>query len=295
MQGRGHLPPRAFRVCYRDPMGCALWLCMLAVASPAFAQPSDPRAPSADDEAVMAAQLHYRLGRQAYDAGRFEEAAREFEQSYAISNQPRVLYNIYVARRDADQMPGAIEALRQYLELVPDAPDRVELRARLATLEQLYGSQLPPPEEDPDAPIEVEEDPQEPVDVEPTEPATPTASPPPPRASFPVLPVVVISTGGAMVLTSFITGAIALGKEADLEELCPGDRCPAGSEWMDLADSGETLAAVTDVLLIGGIAVAGTGIAMLFLLDDDDAPAETPTASAMCTGDGCVAHLRGTF
>ena len=54
--------------------------------------------PPSDDEA---ARRHFRLGQAYYQNGQFPEAAAEFEQAYQLSGRPQLLYNIYLAHRDA--------------------------------------------------------------------------------------------------------------------------------------------------------------------------------------------------
>jgi hypothetical protein len=101
--------------------------------------------------------------------------------------------------------------------------------------------------------------------------------------------------GGALMLGGVITGILTLGIESDLESQCDAmGRCPESAR--SDRDSGETLALVTDVLLIGGVVVVGVGVA-LFLLDDGDAGVETesPQAAAACGPDGCAASLRVRF
>ena len=66
------------------------------------------------------ARMRYQAGLAKYDAGLFAEAAEEFEAAYQASPRPELLYNIYLARRDAGQTERAIDALRRYLPHVDD-------------------------------------------------------------------------------------------------------------------------------------------------------------------------------
>ena len=85
-----------------------------------------------DDEA---ARRHFRLGQAYYQNGQFAEAATEFEQAYQLSGRAALLYNVYLAHRDALHTRQSYEALRQYLDEMPDPPDEDHLRARLQHLE----------------------------------------------------------------------------------------------------------------------------------------------------------------
>src|SRR5688500_8532502 len=100
----------------------ALFLCLMA--------PSLVLAQGGDDEA----RRHFRLAEAHYANASFEEAAREFEEAYRLSQRPQLLYNIYLAYRDAADIDHAADALRRYLELVPDAEGAAMLRGRLAAL-----------------------------------------------------------------------------------------------------------------------------------------------------------------
>src|SRR4051794_4468626 len=76
----------------------------LGASSIALAQPSN-----ADEQA----RTHFRLGNVHYEAGEFVEAAAEFQAAYELSHRPQLLYNIFVAHRDAGNLPQAISALRE--------------------------------------------------------------------------------------------------------------------------------------------------------------------------------------
>src|SRR5206468_2722341 len=54
---------------------------------------------------------------------------------YGLSGRGQLLYNVYLAYRDAQDSPNAARALRGYLAAVPDAEDREHLQARLTALE----------------------------------------------------------------------------------------------------------------------------------------------------------------
>ncbi len=81
------------------------------------------------------ARAHFAVGRAMYDAGRFPEAANEFQQAYDLSHRPQLLYNLYISYRDSSQLVRARDALRQYLAEVTDVPNRLHLVSRLEALE----------------------------------------------------------------------------------------------------------------------------------------------------------------
>jgi hypothetical protein len=109
-------------------------------------------------------------------------------------------------------------------------------------------------------------------------------------------PVVTMGIGGAMLLTSAVTGFVALTKVNDLVRACPHDECPAGFDYAGARTSARTFVGLTDILLIGGALVTGGGAAW-FLLKDDSSKAPAPSArtSAACTKEGCGATFRFDF
>jgi hypothetical protein len=124
-------------------------------------------------------------------------------------------------------------------------------------------------------------------------------------SSFPVVPVILMATGGAMMATSVVTGLMAVSKKSewdDARKQCTqADNCallrPARvTELNDVKSSGQTLATVTDILLFGGVAVAGTGV-VLWLLDLGDSGESAPntTAGLACVPGACSATMRASF
>ena len=86
-----------------------------------------------------AARSHFRVGQLLYSEGRFADAAAEFEQAYFLSNRTPLLYNAFIAYRDANDLEHAIVVLDEYLRREPNIEDAVALQRRLnamrATLE----------------------------------------------------------------------------------------------------------------------------------------------------------------
>jgi tetratricopeptide (TPR) repeat protein len=260
----------------------------LLSAAPVLGQgPAPAPAPAVNEDEARA---HFLLGRSHHDKGQFAQAAAEFEKAYASSGKATLLYNLFVAYRDANESAKAADALRRYLRDEPNVENRPQLEAKLAAMEASLASQpTPPPAGEPaPEPAQPAEPPAAPVtDVE-------AASEPDEPSTFPVGPVVVMGVGGAMVLTSVITGIMASGKESDLEKGCPEKtNCPA--ELEDTKSSGETLALVTDVLLFGGLATAGAGLAWLLLGGSDGGEASEPAAAVYCGPGACGGSVRVSF
>ena len=91
------------------------------------------RADAARDE--RARQL-FQTGRDAYNSGDFQKAYDAFKESFTLSHQPALLYNVASALQGLKRPHDAAEALRSYLRLKPDDPDRPQIEERVRTLEE---------------------------------------------------------------------------------------------------------------------------------------------------------------
>lgn len=90
-------------------------------------------AASADDEVARGL---FQAGKAAYQAGKYSDALSFFEQAYARSGRPELLFNIGQAADRLRQDEKALEVFRAYLTQVPAAANRAEVEARIAQLEQ---------------------------------------------------------------------------------------------------------------------------------------------------------------
>ncbi len=93
------------------------------------------RAQQTNEQLDEAARLTFESAREAFVAGDYERALGLFRQSYNLSQRPGLLYNIAQTldrlRRDAE----TLQALHEYLDAFPDAPNRTEVEARIRVLE----------------------------------------------------------------------------------------------------------------------------------------------------------------
>ena len=266
---------------------------VLSAATSARAQEDHPAWVSDPDVLEDEARAHFRIGRSLYDGGRFREAAAEFETAYRLSRRPKLLFNVYVAHREAGAAARAIGALRSFLQQTPNAPDRVNLRARLDAMESAYRRQhpeaarplprspdaSPPPSEPPPTSLGAQERPRTSTDAA----ARGRSSP---------WPWLVVGAGGAMLLTGTLTGLLVLNRETELEQRCPGGACAV--PFQGYRDQSRRFAVLTDALLIaGGAAVVG---GLVWWLLDREAPTErAASASAGCDPQGCSATYRMAF
>jgi tetratricopeptide (TPR) repeat protein len=78
----------------------------------------------------------YQAGRDAYNTGDFQKAYDSFKESFTLSHQPALLYNVASALQGLRRPHDAAEALRSYLRLKPDDVDRPQIEERIRTLEE---------------------------------------------------------------------------------------------------------------------------------------------------------------
>jgi tetratricopeptide (TPR) repeat protein len=86
----------------------------LLLSAPAFA------------DSTGEAREHFKKAQTHYALGEFEDAAREFRETYRLREEPALLFNIGQAYRQMQKWQQAYFYYRQYLSKQPDAPNRVE-------------------------------------------------------------------------------------------------------------------------------------------------------------------------
>ncbi|MFW6052243.1 MAG: tetratricopeptide repeat protein [Myxococcota bacterium] len=107
----------------------AAGLLNLALVCGAFAQAAE------DDRRDEEARGLFIAGKVAFEEGRYDDALEYFRRAHELSGHPELLYNVGQSldrlRRDRE----AVEALRRFLEEVPDTPHRRQVEARIRALE----------------------------------------------------------------------------------------------------------------------------------------------------------------
>lgn len=104
---------------------CAMILALLVCSAAA----ADRR----QDEAARAA---YNIGKAAYENGDYQTAYDKFKESFQLSHEPALLYNVASALQGLKRPHEAAEALRSFLRLQPNDPDAPKIQQRIATLEE---------------------------------------------------------------------------------------------------------------------------------------------------------------
>lgn len=251
-----------------------------------------------DESAIddQAAREFFTSGSNLYELGRYHDAAIQFQQAYDLSSRPALLYNIYLAHRDASEQRQAAEALRLYLEQTPDAENHAALSVRLGNLDRAIAEQE-------DAEDTAAREAEEAILREQAEQARREAEE---RAiaedNRKIIPWIIVGSGAAIMAVGAVTGIIALGLASSLDSSCidAGDGTSVCPDQPDLRDKQSTLSAfatTTDILLIGGgiIAAAGLTWALIQMTGGSDDDPDAPAVSAMCGPTGCGASMRMGF
>ena len=240
------------------------------------------------------ARAHYTVGVAMYDAGRFPEAATEFQAAYDLSHRSALLYNCYVAYRDSSQATRARDSLAQYLEEVPDAPNRLHLMARLEALNtEIAAAEA----------IAAEQEAQRLAAEQAARDATLAQQAAEHQAEQlthvrPWWPWVLFGGGIVAVSAGIGVGVWNNDRAAVIRQSCTQQDGTIGCRNSGL------IAGRDDILLVGGIAdalwivgaaSAGTGLLLGLLLPDDIVDTtglvDTTATTAGCTADGCYASL----
>ncbi|HJL15725.1 MAG TPA: tetratricopeptide repeat protein [Sandaracinaceae bacterium LLY-WYZ-13_1] len=240
-----------------------LALTVAAVPAPVAAQP---------DEAVAEARTRFELAERHFDDGDYALALSEFERVRELmeaADHPNAIYveyNIALANEEMGREQAALAAYERFLaESGPEAPNREEAQRRLRELRARL--ELDARDRAAAERAAVESD----------------------GSISPIGPIVT-AIGGAAMIAGGVLGGVAIAESDRAREGCVDSRCPAGARD-GIADA-QTLAHVSDALLFGGLAVAATGVVLLFVLREGG---DEAAASAACTGRGCAAFVRGRF
>ncbi len=271
----------------------AIWLLSWSPAAVVHAQ-------SGERASEPAAREAFERGRAFYDSGAFEEASAAFEEAYRLSGRDALLYNLYLAYRDANEQEKAAQALRSYLQKVPQIENRAQLEARLAALEQGLARERARREAQAQAQAQAQTPSASAAPAGPesaveaggaAEPAAPSAASAPVGSARAIAGITLASVGAGMLATSIATGVLASRRAQKLEDRCMEKVCDPSLK--DTAESGKRLAHATDALLFGGLAVAATGTVLFLLARRDlreDSARAGPRLRAACWRDGCRAE-----
>lgn len=242
------------------------------------------------------AREHFQIATRYYDEGRFREAAAQFEEAFQLSQRAELLYNAYIAFRDAHETAEAARTLEMYLDRSPDAPDRVNLQARLEQLRRAVAEEERSQEDLQRATAEAEAERRR-AEAEAARAAEAEAQPE-------IWPWILLGVGAATAIGGGVVAGFALSDSNALLETCNEDgRCLVSSQENldEMRDGAKNLALAADIMMFGGGAIALTGLILgiVFGLPGGSDSGDGEEASARVTpecGPGyCGASLRGSF
>ncbi|MDQ3035657.1 MAG: tetratricopeptide repeat protein [Myxococcota bacterium] len=245
-----------------------LRIVVLVFASLLVAQVRVPRAEAQSDVASDSeARALFSQGREAYDAERFEDAARAFRRAYLLSPRYALLYNIGQSELRAGNDALALAAFEGFLRQAPsDDPHRSEVEERARILRSMGVTAAPIAVEA--APAETASSPEETTTTTVTTSTDETTTAPievadealvvPPSDEGPGMAPWILVGGGVAVL---IAGGVLMGVGGSEASRVTG--AADGSRWADLqgaADSANVMWGVGIGLAAVGLAAAGVGL-----------------------------------
>jgi len=262
--------------------------CLLYAAALAVTAAPRPVAAQSDDER---ARFHFQAGRSYYDQGSYENAVREWQESYRLSSRPLLLRNIAEAQERLFAFDDAIETLEQYLREGGEeaASNRTTIESRIARLRQQAeeyrrrtasgtetgGAETGGAETGGAETGGAETGGAETGGAE-TGGAETGETPERPRRAGWIWAWVGLGATGLFAIGATATGVLALGAKSDLEENCPDNVCPADME--DTRDQGNALAITTDVFIGLASAAAVATVLLFFLEPRPELPAQVSLA-----------------
>jgi tetratricopeptide (TPR) repeat protein len=83
------------------------------------------------------AKKSFVTGSEHYAAGRYAEAAAEFQKAYDLTRSPEILYNIGRCHEELKDDKQAIADYETYLSLAPAAPDAEDVRKRIVACKEM--------------------------------------------------------------------------------------------------------------------------------------------------------------
>ena len=228
---------------------------------------AQPRQVDLRDEAASQA---FDSGMRLYAAGDFDAAAEAFEHAYELSRRPEMLFNQYLAHRDAGRFGEAADALEAYLAVEPNAEQRSLLEARLGSLREQQASAEPADRSRDGTHSDGSND------STPDRGANASSATAPSGPDF-TGPIVLFAIGGLTGAGAAVTGGLALTAQSDLESACPTRR-DCDPSLIETRDRAETLSLVTDILWPTAAAIGVAALVWLIVEVSGDDGAETTAA-----------------
>jgi hypothetical protein len=74
-----------------------------------------------------------------------------------------------------------------------------------------------------------------------------------------------LGVGGASLAAAGISAIVRAGAKSDLESACPNYQAGCGPDVKSTVDRGKLAATLTNVFAVSGVALAGTGVAVVLV------------------------------
>ncbi|MCA9533165.1 MAG: hypothetical protein KC593_05785 [Myxococcales bacterium] len=255
---------------------------------------------SAEHLADEAARVHFRLGVALYREGRAHEAAGEFALAHQLSGRPELLYNRYLAHRDAGELEPAADALAAYLASAVVIDDREALERRLASMReriQAHEAELAERERVRQERDRIEAE-RSALEAEREAEQRSLADAEARRA--PAWSLVTGAGGLAVLGAAGVTSILTVRRQSTLDAVCPDHTCPRDQDVSAERDAVRRTAISTDVLLASGGAALLTGLIGVLVRRRRGARSDRrvePGIATRCVGGTCshMATLAGSF
>jgi tetratricopeptide (TPR) repeat protein len=199
------------------------------------------------------AKTHYDLGTKYYQQGNYEQALDEFRKAHKLQPRPKMLFNIGRCQEALGKGEQAIASFKEYLEKVPESPNRKMVELRIKNIQRRLPGEKPAELAEPLKP-----------EASPV-PAEPEVSPEPDGEGSGVITIAgwsAVGVGVASLVTAGVMGALALGKINAYEEAHNTTHMPY-SEARELLDQADSYEVAGYALLGVGVAAAAAGAALL--------------------------------
>jgi hypothetical protein len=248
-------------------MGLALGLTLGALAPRALAEgakeyPPCGRQPTETD--IAGAKGAFQAGQASFDEADYRRSIDYWEDAYRRDcTAHALLLNLARAYELNGEREQAVVALTTYLERVPTTPDKEKIQRRIEVLKRQLEAELAtaPPSPPPAPPPQPTQAPQQPAPIEPG-PA------PSPAHGRPILPLIVAGGGAAIAIAGAIVYIPAYTDLKDIEQICPQhDECPPNTppNVIERGNELRTRLTIAGAFTVGGVVVAGAGLAWYFL------------------------------
>ncbi len=224
--------------------------------SPPVEEPAPEPAPPEPTEEEIRARQHFEAGRNYFEASRYEDAAREFMESYALSRRGELLVNVASAHERNLDHAAAIEALETLRAEHPDVMAADEIERRIEYLHRAAEAH---------AAAEAAA-------------AAAIAEPPPPPAEDPALAILGWTLVGTGAGTLAAGGAMAGVTYDSMQQF---ERATRVVDQLRLRDQVREQSLVADVLFAAGGTLAAGGVVVLVAdaLDGPSAEEADPEAA----------------